>query len=275
MKTTRVLLILALAVISGLAAGYAALRYLSDRPMPVTMSSSRGETVPVVLASQDLPLGRVLEDSDLRVVDWPSGAVPEGFATSKEELVGRSLVDNVQTNEAILASKLADSGLRGIIPLISEGMRALSIRVDQVVGVAGFVTPQTRVDVILIMNPVGGSDPVSKIILQNIRTLAAGEEIRETEDGRPVTVPVVTVLVTPAEAEKLALAASEGEIRLALRNTMDMESVETAGERASRLFAGGETPLARPAVRTGSTIPTGRESIIEIYRGGVRTLVSY
>jgi pilus assembly protein CpaB len=144
-----------------------------------------------------------------------------------------------------------------------------------VVGVAGFVTPQTRVDVILIMTPVGGSDPVSKVILQNVQALAAGAEIQETEDGRPVTVPVVTVLVTPAEAEKLALASNEGEIRLAFRNTLDMESVETGGERASRLFAGTESSLARPTVRTGSTAPTARESIIEIYRGGVRTLVSY
>jgi pilus assembly protein CpaB len=275
MKTTRVLLILALAVISGLAAGYAALRYLSDRPMPVMVSSSRGETVPVVLAARDLPLGSVLEDTDLRVVDWPAGVVPAGFAGSKDELVGRSLVAEVQTNEAILATKLAELGLRGIIPLIPPGMRALSIRVDQVVGVAGFVTPQTRVDVILIMTPVGGSDPVSKVILQNVQALAAGAEIQETEDGRPVTVPVVTVLVTPAEAEKLALASHEGEIRLALRNTLDMESVETGGERASRLFAGTESSLARPTVRTGSTAPTARESIIEIYRGGVRTLVSY
>jgi pilus assembly protein CpaB len=275
MKTTRVLLILALAVISGLAAGYAALRYLSDRPMPVVVSSARGETVPVVLAARDLPLGSVLEDADLRVVDWPAGVVPAGFAGSKEELVGRSLVAEVQTNEAILATKLAELGLRGIIPLIPPGMRALSIRVDQVVGVAGFVTPQTRVDVILIMTPVGGSDPVSKVILQNVQALAAGAEIQETEDGRPVTVPVVTVLVTPAEAEKLALASHEGEIRLALRNTLDMESVETGGERASRLFAGTESSLARPTVRTGSTAPTARESIIEIYRGGVRTLVSY
>jgi pilus assembly protein CpaB len=275
MKTTRVLLILVLALLSGLAAGYAALRYLSDRPAPITVSSSRGETVPVVLASRDLPLGRILEESDLRLVEWPAGAVPTGFASSKEELVGRSLMANVETNEAILASKLADSGLRGIIALIPPGMRALSIRVDQVVGVAGFVTPQTRVDVILIMTPAGSQDPLSKVILQNIQALAAGQEIQETEDGRPVTVTVVTVLVTPEDAEKLALASNEGEIRLALRNTMDLESVETAGERASRLFAGSASPLARPTVRTGAAAPTAQESIIEIYRGGVRTLVAY
>jgi len=275
MKMTRVLLILSLALLSGLAAGYAALRFLSDRPTPVTVSSSRGETVPVVLAALDLPLGRVLEDSDLRVVDWPAGVVPVGFAGSKDELVGRSLITDIQTNEAILASKLADSGLRGIIPLIPPGMRALSIRVDPIVGVAGFVTPQTRVDVILIMTPAGSSDPVSKVILQNIQALAAGQEIQQTEDGRPVTVTVVTVLVTPEDAEKLALASYEGEIRLALRNTLDLASVETAGERASRLFAGTPTPLARPTVRTGAAAPTAQESVIEIYRGGVRTLVAY
>ena len=275
MKTTRVLLILGLAILSGLAAGYAALRYISDRSTPVTLSSSRGETVPVVLAAQALPLGKVLEDADLRIVEWPAGVRPEGFAGSKEELMGRTLITDVQTNEAILASKLADSGLRGIIPLIPPGMRAMSIRVDQVVGVAGFVTPQTKVDVILVMRPPGSQDPISKVILQNIQALAAGEEIRETEDGRPVTVPVVTLLVTPAEAEKLALASNEGDIRLALRNTLDLESVETPGEWASRLFATGGSPVARPTVRTGSTAPTARESIIEIYRGGVRTLVSY
>lgn len=275
MKMTRVLLILALAGISGLAAGYAALQYLSNRPMPVTVTSSRGETVPVVLASRDIPLGRVLEDEDLRVVEWPAAALPEGFIGSKEELIGRSLITSVETNETILSRKLADSGLRGILTLIPEGMRALSIRVDQVIGVAGFVTPQTRVDVILIMTPTGSQDPVSKVILQNIQALAAGQEIQETEDGTPVTVSVVTVLVTPEEAEKLALASSQGELRLALRNTMDMESVETAGERRSRLFAGSEATLARPTVRTGSTTPSSRESIIEIYRGGVRTLVSY
>jgi pilus assembly protein CpaB len=275
MKTTRVLLILGLAAISGLAAGYSALRYLSERPAAMTVSSSGGESVPVVLASRDLVLGQVLEEADLRLVEWPAGAVPTGFAGSKEELVGRSLMTDVQANEAILSGKLADSGLRGIVALIPPGMRAMSIRVDQVVGVAGFVTPQTKVDVILIMRPPGSQDPMSKVILQNLQAVAAGQEIQEAPDGKPVTVTVVTVLVTPEEAERLALASSEGDIRLALRNTMDLESVETGGERASRLLAGGWAPAARPVVRTGSTAPTAQESIIEIYRGGVRTLVSY
>ena len=277
MKNTRVLLIVALAVISGLGAGYSALRYLSDRPTPLPgVGTGKQETQPVVLASRDLPLGKVLEEADLMIVEWPANAVPAGYAGSVQELVGRSLMTNVQTNEAVLVTKLADSGLLGMIPLIPAGMRAMSVKVDEVVGVAGFVTPQTRVDVILIMTPPGTRDPISKVILQNIQTLAAGQEIRETEDGSPITVTVVTVLVTPEEAERLALAAKEGQIQMALRNTLDQEDVETSGERASGLFAAGRAPMrSRPVVRSVSVPATPQESVIEIYRGGARTLISY
>jgi pilus assembly protein CpaB len=272
MKSKRMFLILTLAIAFGLAAGYSTLLFLRDRTTPFTPAQSR-EAQQVVLAVGDLSLGTVLTEDNVRMVDWPGEAVPVGFARSPEEVVGRSLIADVQTNEVILASKLADSGLRGLIPLIEPGMRALSVKVDEVVGVAGFVTPQTRVDVILIMTPPGGRDPMSKVILQNIQALAAGQQIQKTEQGEPVTVTVVTVLVTPEDAEKLALAANEGRIQMALRNTMDLEAVETNGERSSRLFAG--VSRGRPAARTGSTVATARESIIEVYQGGVRTLISY
>ena len=272
MEKSRRILLFALAVISGLAAGYSALRFLGNRPMALAATDSN-ETVPLVLAGKDLALGTVLDEASLRVVEWPASSLPTGFASTKEELVGQSIISDIQANEAILATKLADTGLRGLIPLIPPGMRALSVRVDEVVGVAGFVTPRTRVDVILIMTPPGSQEPLSKVILQNIQALAAGQDIRQTEDGRPTTVTVVTVLVTPEEAEKLALAAQEGQIQMALRHTLDRESVETTGERVSSLFSGAAG--GRPMIRTGSTGPTARESIIEIYRGGVRTLISY
>jgi pilus assembly protein CpaB len=271
---TRVLLTLAFAMIFGLAAGYSALRYLNSRPEVVQAGSGDGETVPVVLAARDLALGTVLEDTDLQVVQWPANALPAGYASTVEELVDQSLVADVSANEAILDSKLG-GGLRGIIPLIPEGMRAMTIAVDQVIGVAGFVSPQTRVDVILIMAPQGSEDTVSKIILQNIRALARGEEIRETEDGTPVTVPTVTVAVTPEEAEKLALASNQGVIRLALRHALDLQAVDTRGERASRLFAGTPGPLSRPSTRVGTTSPSAQESIIAVYRGGAQSLIRY
>ena len=278
MKNTRMLLILALAVISGLGAGYSALNYVGDRSTPLTPDGDGNpETQPVVLASRDLPLGKVLDETDLIQVESPAATVPPGFAATTAELVGRSLMAGVQANEVILASKLADAGLYGIVPLIPEGMRALAVKVDEVVGVAGFVTPQTRVDVILIMTPPGGREPISKVILQNIQALAAGQQIQETEDGTPITVTVVTVLVTPEEAERLALAATEGRIQMALRNTLDQEDVVTSGERASRLFAGGTSAArGRATVNRSTPIPaTPQESIIEIYRGGARTLISY
>ena len=273
MRNTRMLLILALAIISGLAAGYAALQYLDDRPPPMVADQGR-ETVPVVLASRDLPLGAILEEDDLRVVDWPAGAVPTGFTSSREGLVGQAIVGDITANEPILATNLADEGLRGLIPLIEPGMRAMSVAVNDIIGVAGFVTPQTRVDIILIMTPTGGSEPISKVILQNIQALASGTQIQETEEGEAIEVQVVTVLVTPEQAERLALAESEGKIRMVLRNTLDLESVETAGERRSRLFAGAAA-VGRPTVRAGTGPLTAEENIIEIYRGGVRSTIRY
>jgi pilus assembly protein CpaB len=272
MKNSRLLLIVAVAIVLGLGAGYSALQYLNNRPSVVPVTSG-GQLATVVVAARDLPLGTVLGEEDLQLVEWPAGAVPVGFSSAKEEVIGRSLIYGVQMNEIILSGKLADSGLLGILPLIPPGMRAASIAVDKVVGVAGFVTPQTKVDVILIMTPPGSEDPVGQLILQNIQALASGEEIRESEDGTPVTVQVVTLLVSPAEFEKLALADAQGEIRLALRNPLDLEVAETTGQRASRLFTGTQRASTLSTVRTSA--PTARESAIEIYRGGVRTLIYY
>jgi pilus assembly protein CpaB len=274
MKNTRLLLVLALAIIFGLAAGYSALRYLSDQPTAIAPSGNE-EVIPVVLAAKDLPLGTILAEEDLILVDWPAGVAPMGFANSKEELLERSLIAKVQTNEPILASKLAGDGQLGIIGLIPVGLRAMSVRVDEVVGVAGFITPQTRVDVILVQTPPGSSEQVAKVILQNIRALAAGPAIEETEDGTPVPVTVMTVLVTLQEAETLTLATKEGEIQMALRNKLDQEILETDGERASRLLSVGRVAPRRSVVLTGTTTQTAEESIMEIYRGGVLTRIIY
>lgn len=275
MRRKRTLLALALAIVSGLVAGIATIRYLEDRPTSLLASESEAETQPVAVAARDLGVGDVLQAEDVKLVDWPAGSVPSGYAGSSSEVIGRSLIAEVSVNEPFMATKLADTGLYGLVPLIPAGMRALSVRVDEVVGVAGFVTPKTRVDVILTMTVPGGRDPTSKVILQNVQTLAAGQEIQENEEGEPMTVTVVTVLVTPDEAEKLTLASSQGKIQMALRNTLDLETVETSGQFASRLFTGTSAPGSRRVVRSGPTNSTSSESIIEMYQGGVRTLISY
>jgi pilus assembly protein CpaB len=275
MRKRRTFMVLFLAIVSGSVAAWSAVRYLQDRPAPL-IAGEPTATVPVVVAAREVPLGTKLSEEDLQLVQWPQDALPAGVATASEEVIGRSVISDLQVNEPVLASKLADTGLFGMIPLIPEGMRALSVKVDEVVGVAGFVTPQTRVDVILIMQPPGQRESVSKVILQNIRALAANQQITESQDGQPVVSTVVTVLVTPEEAEKLALAATEGRIQMALRNSLDLEMVATNGERESRLFlTGTPTAAARPRARVGTTSEAPSESIIEMYQGAVRTLVTY
>jgi pilus assembly protein CpaB len=274
MKKQRTLVILLLAILSGSVAAWSTLRYLQDRPAPL-VASTVGETQPVVVAAEDLELGRMLTAEDLKIVQWPAEALPAGFASSVVEVEGRTVVQNVHMNEAILAPKLADSGLHGMIPLIPPGMRAISVQVDEVVGVAGFVTPQTRVDVILILQLPGQRETTSKVILQNIQALAANQQITENAEGEPMVSTVVTVLVDPEQAEKLALAASRGRIQMALRNTLDLETIETDGERESRLFVTTDAPVRRPRTTTGTPSRAPSESMIEMYRGGVRTLISY
>jgi pilus assembly protein CpaB len=275
MKKKRVLFVLLLAITSGLVAGYSVIQYLNQRPTSIIASDSRGATQPVVVAVRDLGLGQLITDDDVKVIEWPAGAVPTGYAGAPGEVVGRGVIEAIRANEPILESKLADSGMgAGLPPLIPTGMRAVSVKVDEVIGVAGFVTPTTRVDVILTMTPQGTKDPASKVILQNIQALAAGQEIRKNEEGEPMIVAVVTVLVTLEQAEKLVLAANQGRIQMALRNTLDLETVDTRGQYASGLFIDAFRRTTRAtAVRTGTAAAT--EGFLEMSHGGVRTLVSY
>ena len=144
------------------------------------------------------------------------------------------------------------------------------------VGVAGFVLPSSRVDVLLTMAPgTGGNEQATKIIMQNVKTLAAGQTIQQDQEGKPLAVPVITLLVTPEQAETLILATSQGRIQLALRNTLDTATVETRGTRQSALMAGlgGSRPAAprrSTPVRTGPPVPAA--TTVEVYRGGVRSL---
>lgn len=275
MRRTRTLVILLFAVLSGAVAAFSALRYLQSRPTPLIQANTASNTRSVVVAARDVPLGQRLRDEDVKVIEWPVEALPRGIARATSEVVGRSVVDDLDTNEPILATKLAEGGLYGMVPLIPEGMRAVSISVDQVVAVAGYVTPQTRVDVILIKDDPRVAEKVSKVILENLKVLAANQVISEDDEGEPIVSSVVTVLVTPTQAEKLTLADTQGTLRMALRNTLDLESYETEGERESRLFRSAGTAAPAPRPRIGTTTRTPSESIIEMYRGGVRTLITY
>jgi len=270
-----------LAIMSGGIAAYAALLYLQARPIRIASGQGQIETTKVVVAARDLAAGSMLGPNDVKTVNWPSNGLPEGIAENEEALVGRGLIRAVDTNEPILKSKLAEPGAGGGLSVtIPEGMRGLSVRVDEVIGVAGFVLPGTRVDVILVITPPGGGagGPISRVILQDVPTLTAGQTTTTDEQGKPLTVSVVTLLVTPGDAEKLALATTQGRIQLALRNTLDQEKVETNGVRVASLL-GGPPPARsgrpRSATSPRTTNTDANAAIIEIYRGGVRTLIKY
>jgi pilus assembly protein CpaB len=184
----------------------------------------------------------------------------------------------VMTNEPFLPSKLAakDAGA-GLPPVIPEGQRALSVRVNDVVGVAGYVLPGTRVDVVATMNPTQQqTDITSKVILTNVQVVAAGTKIEQDEKNKPVQVAVVTLLVNPDEAEKLTLASTEGKIQLALRNPLDKTAPITSGIRPAPLMGGAvrrvasaspspRQPQAAPAPQAPAPAPT-----VEIIRGDKR-----
>jgi pilus assembly protein CpaB len=270
-RRSRPFVLLALAVLSGGAAAYLAMQYIRQQATPLMAATPKNPQV--VVAAHALPLGTVLGERDVKAVEWAGGALPPGFIGSPGEAVGRGLITSVQENEPILDAKLAGKGLGGGLPvIIDQGMRAVSVAVDQIIGV----------DVMLTMNDAQGTkEPSTRVIMQNVKTLAAGQSIVQDKEGKPQTVSVLTVLVTPEQAETLALAAGSGRIQLALRNMLDTMHIETRGTRVSALMGGpiGRVPVATvrrraPAVQELS-VPEPSQTVIEVFRGGARTLQKF
>jgi pilus assembly protein CpaB len=199
----------------------------------------------IVVAAEPLKIGTRLEGSKLKTIQWPSSAKPDGMFSDITEVANRAVITNIAENEPILASNLAstESGA-GLSATIPEGMRAISVSVNDVVGVAGFVTPGTMVDVLVTGQSVGagGGTSVTRTILENIKVLAAGQKMEQDREGKPENVPVITLLVTPEDAGKLTMASTEGKIQLALRNTVDTKATNPAPVLQSALFAGGAPP---------------------------------
>jgi pilus assembly protein CpaB len=272
MRQRRIILILVMAVAAAAVAGFSTLRFLSTTPV-AAVASPAARKATVVLAARDLPVGHPVTAEDVRTVEWPAELVPAGYYSQVSDVVGRGLISAVRTNEPVLSAKLAEPGSRGGLPiLIPEGMRAMSIPVDQVVGVAGFVIPETRVDILLTIQPPGQTETVTQIILQNLTVLTAGQVTQRNDAGDPITVNVVTLMLTPEQAERLSLATSQGRIQLALRNMLDVENATTQGARVSGLLA------AQPRRATGTARPAGtptqrqEPAVVEMYRGGTRSI---
>ena len=275
MRIPRFWMMLTGATFSGLLAGYVALVYVNSDPVPLEAATTARS---IVVASRDLPAGTILRREDLETIDWPGSAVPEGFAGQAGEVVGRGLVVEVRKNEPMVDWKLADKEAGGGLPItIPEGMRAISVEVDEVIGVAGFVLPGTRVDVLATVMPSNDRRQITtRIILQNVRALAADQTYQQDINGEPTPVTVVTLLVTPEDAESLTLAATEGRIQLALRNTLDGDEVETRGRQIGSLVAGaGGGAPARSTPSSAAAPPPDPGRVVESYEGGRRTLLTF
>jgi len=277
-RRMRPTLVLIVALACGAGAALMAWRYVRSQTVNNLMAETpKGR---VAVASRDLPVGTVLTPGDVRTVDWPGASMPAGYISTAKLAVGRGLMRPLQENEPFLESKLAPKGAGGGLSVtIEEGMRAVSVRVDEVVGVAGFVLPGTRVDVLLTLEKAARSnEPITQVLLQNILTVAAGQQVQQDKDGKPKTVPVITLLVTPEQAETLTLAANQGRIQLALRNTLDTLPTFTTGIRMSGLFGGeprvASSPRRAQIVRT--VTPVAEDStVVEVYKGGARSLLKF
>jgi pilus assembly protein CpaB len=253
MARMRITLVLLLAVAAGGGLAFGTYKYVNNVPAaaaPLAMAK-------VVVAANDLELGALVEADDVRVVDWPASAVPAGAFSSTDDVVGRGLVMPAIQNEPILPMKLASKELGAGLPVvIPEGKRAVSVRVNEVIGVAGYVLPGTRVDVIATASPTTNhEDTTSKLVLSNVQVLAAGTKIEQDEaQGKPMAVNVVTLLVTPEDTEALTLASTEGKIQLALRNPLDKSMPPTPGIRPAALL-GAARPIVRSSASARSTAP--------------------
>jgi len=271
MNRVRVFLVLALALSVGGVFAFATYNYVQKTPVRTTTIPTK----PVVVAANDLEVGAEITRDDIRVIDWPANAVPPGTISNPTEVIGRGLVLPMIQNEPFLQLKLASKEAgSGLPPAIPPGLRAVSVRVNEVIGVAGYVLPGTYVDVLVTLNPSQQqNDVTSKVILTNVQVLAAGTRIdRETDKNKPIAVTVVTLLVDPDQSERLTLASTEGKIQLALRNPLDRATPTTRGVRpAALLGAQATTPKStapRPAPKP--TVAAADLPTVEIIRGDKR-----
>ena len=287
----KVVVVAVVAVLLALLAAFGVYRFLSEKNR--FAEKARLETVGIVVAASDIPLGARLNPSQVGIAAWPKNQYPKDAILDAKSVVGRVAIRDFFRGEPILGSKLvpADKSA-GILSLkIPVGMRAYSVRVNEVVGVGGFIVPDTRVDVLVTTAQATQQNlgKVSKIVLEDVRVLAVGQAI-EAKDSKPTSVNTVTLAVTPEDAEKLALASNDGTIQLVMRNFEDMEKVMTRGaDKGGLLSSYRNGPIVQAAVpakdsisrRASRKAPTSAPSAsppasrraytIEVIRGNKRT----
>jgi pilus assembly protein CpaB len=241
--------ILILAVISGLLGSFLVYKYLQQKRADDSEEQPLTNTRLVVVASRDLPVGSTLNPDNIEAKPWPVEIMPLGTFENTSELVGRVIKTDTYTGEPVLLTKLAPEGsVGGVSSLIPTGMRAVTVAVNVVSGVSGFILPNSKVDILATLSESEKENSTTKIVLQDVLVLAI-DQIYTKDDDDPVTVKSVTLLLSPEDAEKLALASNECTLKMALRNSADSETYETDGTRLSELL-GKPKPVVKPRKTT-------------------------
>ena len=272
-KPKGVIIVGILAVAIAAVAAYSLYTYLKGQEQKVKEAVA---TEKIVVAAQEIPLGSTINITQLKTADWPKANVPQGAFFSTDQVAGRTAIQTFLPGDPLTEAKLVPrEGPAGILSYkIPEGHRAMTVAVDQVAGVAGFLNPGNIVDVVLTVTPPGANQSLSKIVLQNVPVLAIGQII-EQKEGKPIVVPTVTMDVTPEDAEKLAVASTQGRLQLVLRRLGDKEVAKTAGATVTKVI--GEARYkpapraARKAVTRAPAAPVERFISVEVLRGGQKT----
>jgi pilus assembly protein CpaB len=273
MKRSQPFILLGLAVCMALVTSVLVYNWLQRQPKVVEKVIGT-RTDMVAVAVSDLFWGTKLTPEHMKLVPLPTGSLPEGHFSTLEDVEGRVLVANLRTNEPILEYKLAprEVTMGGVAAVTRPEKRAMAVKVDDVIGVAGFINPGNHVDVLVTID---NSPPVTKTVLQNVLVLATGPDLdRKGKEEKPSSVKVITLEVTPEDGEKLALAATEGKVVLALRNQLNAEAVMTKGATISTLLNSyrvreevkREEPKAM--VKGGDPKPAAPEVSVELIQGG-------
>jgi pilus assembly protein CpaB len=271
MQNRRAILFLILAVVLGAGAAFTAKRWMEQQQTQPTGPSS---TQPVAVMRADLQVGQVVHEREVAMVDWPLSYVPQGAHSDAAQLEGRVVRRPLSAGEPVLETALLPAGsAAGLVSVIDPTRRAVSVRVDPVIGVAGFVVPGSHVDVLVTISRIDtDGKPYSKVILQDVEVLAIDQKLEEAKEGEPQLVQVVTVETSPQDAEKLTYAAHEGQLQLALRNPTDREIVETRSVGVADVMGEPHRPAAPHVTRTVARAPG---AAVEVIKGSQVSVQSF
>ncbi|MBA2302711.1 MAG: Flp pilus assembly protein CpaB [Acidobacteria bacterium] len=277
-RSTRTFIVVAIAVGVAALASFGVFRAIQQMPVREVEVRSLHQ----VVAVRALQMGQMITKDDVKLVAWPASSPVESGFTEVDKVLNRGLIDSVVANEPLTESKLAslEAGA-GLSPTITEGMRALSVKVNDVIGVAGYVVPGAHVDVIVTLTNRNSQESMTRVVVSDVEVLTAGTSIdrEKAREGAAMPASVVTLLVTPQDAERIALAANEGSIMLTLRNPLDRAQTQTAGIRTAALLGEPSAPVVvkssggrRVVVRAPAPVapPLPKVYTVETFRGAKR-----